>query len=68
MDKEDLIPLEEVIEDMQWGSGVESAARDYFYTHYCTPEQRAQLEQEDRIENLVIGAFIVLIIVLAIIL
>ena len=68
MDKESLIPLEEVLEDMQYGSGVESAARAYYYQHYCTPEERAQLEKEDRIENIVLGAIVVLIIVLAIIL
>lgn len=50
MGEDGLIPEEEVLDDMYSDMGMVSwAARDYYYTHYATPEQREQMDQEDRV-------------------
>lgn len=47
-DKEDLIPLEIVLNDMENDNGmVASAARDYYKLHYASEEEINQMEKED---------------------
>lgn len=50
---ENLIPLEQVLQDMQYGSGVESAAEDYYYLHYATDEEKAEIDRRRKIESFV---------------
>lgn len=50
---EELIPLEQVLKDMQDGSGVESAAEDYYYLHYATDEEKAEIDRRRKIESVV---------------
>jgi hypothetical protein len=44
-----MIPVEQVLDD--WFSDnciVSRAARDYYYAHYATAEQRVSMDREDR--------------------
>lgn len=51
--EEKMIPLEQVLQDMQYGSGVESAAEDYYYLHYATDEEKAEIDRRRKIESVV---------------
>jgi len=50
---EDKVPLEQVLKDMYEDSGVETAARAYYYQHYATPEERIKMDREDWITRAV---------------
>ncbi len=50
---ENLIPLEQVLQDMQYGSGIESAAEDYYYLHYATDEEKAEINRRRKIESVI---------------
>lgn len=61
------VPLDQVLKDMYTNSGVESAARDYYYREYATDEERKQMDREDRINSMISGCITVFIIAAAII-
>lgn len=63
MDKEELIPVEHVLDDMYSNSGVESAARDYYYLNYATDEEKRIMEFEDKVATIVSCAFWMLVII-----
>lgn len=48
----DLVPREKVELDMMEGGVVGSAARDYFYENYATPEQRLKMDLDDKFNNI----------------
>ena len=60
------VPLDQVLKDMYTNSGVESAARDYYYREYATDEERAQMDKEDRITSIFTMCFVMFIIITAI--
>ena len=43
-----LVPVERVIDDMYSDDTYSHAARTYYYVHYATPEERVQMDREDR--------------------
>jgi len=46
---ENLIPIEEVINDMMHeDSSIAKSARRYYYRYYATPEEREKMDAEDR--------------------
>ena len=53
------VPLEQVLKDMYTNSGVESAARDYYYKVYATDEERKEMDREDKIMS-IIGIFFII--------
>lgn len=59
MDKNNKVPLEQVLKDMYTNSGVESAARAYYYEEYATDEERKQMDREDKITRIIGICFVV---------
>lgn len=59
---EELIPIEKVLDDMYSDSFIASSARDYYYSHYATDKEKAEMDFEDKIQNAVCCLFAVLII------
>lgn len=55
--KDDLVPIERVLDDMCLNSGVESAVRDYYYLNYAKDEERKQMDFEDKIATLISSVF-----------
>lgn len=54
--KEELVPLDRVLKDMYDDySPVQTAARDYYYKHYATPEERVKMDHEDKITSIVVS-------------
>ena len=55
MDKEkeeELITVEDVLSDMYSDLGIVSdSARDYYYIHYATEEERMEMDREDEINK-----------------
>lgn len=47
------VPVENVIDDMYSDSAVSSAARDYYYTNYATEGEKAEIDREKRVENII---------------
>ena len=41
------VPLEQVLDDMYNNSGVQYEARQYYYKHYATDEERQMMDKED---------------------
>jgi len=59
-EKEDLVPLDQVLYDMSMDKGyVSRAARDYYKIHYATELERKQMDREDTI-CAIIGAIILI--------
>lgn len=49
-ENEELIPVEKVLADMYDDLGIVSwSARDYYYEHYATDEERREMDMEDKI-------------------
>lgn len=59
MDNEELVPIDQVIEDMYNPDGgpVSWAARDYYYEHYATEQERIKMDREDRIGSVIAMIF-----------
>lgn len=57
MDKEkeeELIPVEDVLDDMYSDLGIISdSARAYYYTHYATEEEKREMDREDEINEII---------------
>ena len=50
-----LVPKDKVIEDMNSDDGdIRDKARAYYLTHYATPEEREQLNKENRDARLIL--------------
>lgn len=47
-EKEKLIPVEQVLEDMYNDGYAQSIARDYYYQNYATPDEQATMRREDK--------------------
>lgn len=62
---EEKVPVEKVIDDMYSDNAVSSAARDYYYTNYATEGEKAEIDREKRIENIVAIVVWVIIIIAA---
>ena len=61
-DRENLIPIETVLNDMKYGDGVTDAARAYFYMNYASDEQKTRMAKKEKREKIFfVGAFVVLI-------
>lgn len=54
-DKEVLIPIERVLDDMYNPNGgmVADAARSYYYEHYATEPERRMMDHEDKVNQTV---------------
>lgn len=54
MDAYDLVPVDKVLKDMYDPNGgpISWAARDYYYIHYATPEERNIMDREDRFDDI----------------
>ena len=52
-DKDELVPLLQVLDDMYSDGYIRYAARDYYKTHYATPEEVKSMEREEKIEFIV---------------
>lgn len=66
--REDLIPIEEVLEDMKLGGGIVSeAAKDYYRIHYATEEEKRLMDREDRLNTIKAMSVYAIMIVLLII-
>lgn len=56
MKDEKLVPLDQVLDDMYNDySPVQTAARDYYYQHYASPEERVRMDRENKIASIVSG-------------
>lgn len=55
----ELVPIYKVLDDMYDPNGgpVAWAARDYYYHHYATDEERKEMDREDRIATISGWAF-----------
>ena len=54
MNKEKLVPVEKVIDDMYSDSGIISeAAIDYYYENYADEEERIQMDFEEKLVNII---------------
>ena len=67
-DKKDLIPVEEVLNDMYDELDILSwSARDYYYMIYATEEERKEMDAEDKMREIMakigVVAFAIFIIV-----
>lgn len=49
MDNEELIPIEQVLDDMYSDSAVSLSARDYYYMYYATEAEKIEMDREDKI-------------------
>lgn len=55
---DDLIPLEQVLDDMYQDKGIVSmAARDYYRLHYATEEEKRAMDRQDKLTT--IGAALI---------
>lgn len=54
-DKEELVPIERVLDDMYNPDGgmVADAARSYYYEHYATEAERMMMDHEDKVSQTV---------------
>lgn len=50
---EEKVPVEKVIDDMYSDNAVSNAARDYYYANYATEGEKAEIDREKRVENIV---------------
>lgn len=51
--REDLLPLEKVLDDMYQDKGIVSmAARDYYKLHYATEEEKRAMDRQDKITTI----------------
>lgn len=46
-----LVPVEQVLDDMYSDGYAQSAARDYYYRHYATPEEQEMMRREDKMTD-----------------
>lgn len=49
--EKELVPVEQVLDDMYSDGYAQSAARDYYYQHYATPEEQEAMRREDKIRD-----------------
>lgn len=60
---EELIPVEQVLEDMYADKGVVSwAARDYYYLHYADEVERKHMNREEKMHTIIACTIHVIII------
>lgn len=58
MDKEELIPIERVLDDMYSEKSIVAlSARDYYYVHYATNNEKRSMDREDKVVT-IIGWFL----------
>lgn len=62
-----LVPVEQVLDDMYQDGYAQSAARDYYYQHYATPEEQEMMRREDKIRDRCCAIFWIVYIALIII-
>lgn len=48
---ENLVPVEQVLDDMYKDGYAQSIAKEYYYQHYATDEEKEMMRREDRINN-----------------
>jgi hypothetical protein len=65
--KEDLIPILQVLDNMYSDSYISLAARDYYYLHYASESKKRSMDIEDKIIK-IIGILIISLIPISIIL
>ena len=65
--KEDLVPISQVLEDMYSDGYIASVARDYYYENYASESERKSMDIEDKI-NTATGIFILSLIPIGLIL
>lgn len=53
-----LIPVEKVIDDMYSDSYIASSAKDYYFTHYATEQEKEELRKQDKMEFLFSACFL----------
>lgn len=60
--REELIPIEKVLDDMYSDGFIASSARDYYYSHYATDKEKAAMDFEDKVQNVICCIFAILVI------
>ena len=53
-EKEELIPVSQVLDDWYADKGIVSqAARDYYYLHYADDNERKRMDKEERVQTMI---------------
>lgn len=64
--RENLIPIEEVLEDIKLGDGlVSESARAYYRIHYATEEEKRAMDRQEKLST--ISAFLFYLILIALV-
>lgn len=67
MKEKNKIPVHKVLDDMYQDKGLVSlAARDYYYLNYATESQKAEMDFEDKIQNIISTCFVVSIVIMSV--
>lgn len=53
MKNENHVPIEKVIDDMYSDGVISSAARDYYYIHYASKEEKETIDFEKKLEKII---------------
>lgn len=53
-----LIPIEKVIDDMYSDSCISSSARDYYFIHYATEDEKEEIRKQEKMEFLFSACFL----------
>ena len=53
-----LIPIEKVIDDMYSDSCIASSARDYYFIHYATEDEKEEIRKQEKMEFLFSACFL----------
>jgi hypothetical protein len=56
--KDELIPLEQVLDDMYSNGYISSAARDYYYFNYASESEHLKMDREDKIQTIIAIVFV----------
>lgn len=65
MKDKDKVPIQRVLDDMYQDKDLVSlAARDYYYLNYATESEKAEMDFEDKIQNIISICFVVSIVIM----
>lgn len=53
-----LIPIEKVMDDMYSNSWIASSARDYYFIHYATEDEKEEIRKQEKMEFLFSACFL----------
>ena len=58
LEDNNLIPIEKVIDDMYSDSCIASSARDYYFIHYATEDEKEEIRKQEKMEFLFSACFL----------